>query len=281
MEITRILQKIMNFIPKSEGAAGKITLNDGLITALTSHDAETAEIVQKALQGIKEPKLDVAYKAKSNYAIAGIRLRDGEKVVSQGAVSITHPGSSNGVVKYHFSTDNGQSHFATGFIDAGKPADTTNMTCGMSRRNGMIYGNTEIGEVASHRFRFKELDGVKFAQIFGGDEISRLYASFTNNLQRQADRFMVDFRNILRGGSSTDKTTAKIASDIVVHPPKSKDIDEILKAAEHPIELKKYDISPNEINVNEFSPEKFDNIKLVDVDDVNSKNTKPKVIRFD
>lgn len=123
MSIGKIMGKIVKMLPKTEGAAGKITLGRTQLTQIAQQDQKAARVINKALEKTTNPKLDIAYKAESNYAIAGMRLRDGKKVVGQGAVSITNPGSSQAVVKYRASADGGKTLQANGFIDSGKVAD--------------------------------------------------------------------------------------------------------------------------------------------------------------
>ena len=114
MSIGKIMSKIVKALPKTEGAAGKITLGRVQLEAIAKKDQEAGKVIKQALNGLKDPKLDVAYKAESNYAIAGMRLRDGKQVLNQGAVSITNPGTSQAVVKYHVSADGGKTLQANG-----------------------------------------------------------------------------------------------------------------------------------------------------------------------
>ena len=145
MSIGKIMSKIIKVLPKTEGAAGRITLGRTQLEALGKQDKKAGELIQKTLNGLKDPKLDVAYKAESSYAIAGMRLRDGKKVIGQGAVSITNPGSSQAVVKYRASADGGKTLQANGFIDGGKVADGKDIAAGMSRKGGKVTTDLSVG----------------------------------------------------------------------------------------------------------------------------------------
>ncbi len=201
MTLGKIISNVIRFIPKTEGAAGRVTLGRTQLEALGKQEKEAGELIQKVLSGLKDPKLDIAYKAKSNYAIAGIRLRDGKQVVGQSAVSLTNPGSSNSVIKFHNSNPHGMSR---GFIDGGKAADTSNMAVSSSRRNGMVQGNIEIGEAAALHYRGNEQGQIEMLRNLGFDDVADVYTTFNNQFQKGADDVMAYIRNILRGGSSSE-----------------------------------------------------------------------------
>lgn len=200
-----IASKIVRALPKTEGAAGKITLGRTQLEVLAKKDKKTGELIQKALRDIKEPKLDVAYKAESNYAIAGMRLRDGKKVVGNGAVSITNPGSSHAVVKYRVLADGGKTLQANGFIDGGKVADGKDIALGMSRKGGKVTADTSVGEATRHHIEFNEQKGVDLANQFDAQQLLKDYTDVTNKLQAQLNRMMVNTRKVLRGKVETAK----------------------------------------------------------------------------
>ena len=200
-----IASKIVRALPKTEGAAGRITLGRTQLEALGKQDKKAGELIQKALRGIKEPKLDVAYKAESNYAIAGMRLRDGKQVLNQGALSITNPGSANSVVKYRVSADGGKTLQANGFIDGRKVADGKDIAVGMSRKGGKVTADTSVGQATRHHIEFDEQKGVELAREFDAKYLLERYGQTTNKLQQLLDRMMVDTRKVLRGEVETAK----------------------------------------------------------------------------
>ena len=200
-----IASKIVRALPKTEGAAGRITLGRTQLEALGKQDKKAGELIQKALRGIKEPKLDVAYKAESNYAIAGMRLRDGKQVLNQRALSITNPGSANSVVKYRVSADGGKTLQANGFIDGRKVADGKDIAVGMSRKGGKVTADTSVGQATRHHIEFDEQKGVELAREFDAKYLLERYGQTTNKLQQLLDRMMVDTRKVLRGEVETAK----------------------------------------------------------------------------
>lgn len=199
MSIGKIMGKIVRLLPKTEGAAGRITLGRTQLEMLGKQDKKVGELVQKTLREVKEPKLDVAYKAESNYAIAGMRLRDGKSVIGQGAVSITNPGSSQAVIKYRASANGGKALQANGFLDGGKVADGKDMAVSLSRKGGKVKSDLEVGQATRHHIEFDEQQAVDLAKKLDAKNILQDYKAATSNLQRTLDNAMVDIRKGLRG----------------------------------------------------------------------------------
>lgn len=213
MAIGNIIGKIVRMLPKTEGAAGRITLGRTQLKMLGKQDKKVGELVQKTLREVKEPKLDVAYKAESNYAIAGMRLRDGKTVLGQGAVSITNPGSSQAVVKYRVSSNGGKALQANGFLDGGKVADGKDMAVSLSRKGGKVKNDLEIGQAARHHIEFDEQQAVDLAKRLDAKDILQSYTEATNGLQKTLDGSMVNIRRVLRGNiaKSTSKAPLKFS----------------------------------------------------------------------
>lgn len=199
MSIGKIMGKIVKMLPQTEGAAGRITLGRTQLTQIAQQDQKVAKAINKALEKTTNPKLDIAYKAESNYAIAGMRLRDGKQVIGQGAVSITNPGSSQAVVKYRASANGGSTLQANGFLDAGKVADGKDMAVSLSRKGGKVKSDLEIGQAARHHLEFDEQQAVDLAKEFNAKDILQNYTEATKELQRTLDGAMVDIRQGLRG----------------------------------------------------------------------------------
>lgn len=199
MSIGKIMGKIVKMLPKTEGAAGRITLGRTQLTQIAQQDKKVAKAINKALEKTTNPKLDIAYKAEANYAIAGMRLRDGKQVIGQGAVSITNPGSSQAVVKYRASANGGSTLQANGFLDGGKVADGKDMAVSLSRKGGKVKSDLEVGQAARHHLEFDEQQAVDLAKEFNANNILQEYTEATNKLQRTLDGAMVDIRQGLRG----------------------------------------------------------------------------------
>ena len=200
-----IASKIVRALPKTEGAAGRITLERTQLEVLGKQGKKAGELIQKALRGIKDPKLDVAYKAESNYAIAGMRLRDGKQVLNQGSISITNPGTSKAVVKHRVSADGGKTLQANGFIDSGKVADGKDIALGMSRKGGKVTADTSVGQATRHHIEFDEQKGVELARQLDAQKLLKEYTEATNKLQDQLNRMMFNTRKVLRGEVETVK----------------------------------------------------------------------------
>lgn len=158
LRFQKFTQKLMSTLPKMEGASGSVHLSKTQLEIIgESNGKGTKEIISQILSGTKNPSVDIAYKSKSNYSIAGLRIKDGRKVVGSGAISIVNPNSENAVVKYRASFGK-KSKLASvnGFLDAGVPADSRDFSMGFVRRNGKITSHAAIGESTEHHLKLDE-----------------------------------------------------------------------------------------------------------------------------
>ena len=135
LRFQKFTQKLMSTLPKMEGASGSVHLSKTQLEIIgESNGKGTKEIISQILSGTKNPSVDIAYKSKSNYSIAGLRIKDGRKVVGSGAISIVNPNSENAVVKYRASFGKkSKLAYANGFLDAGVPADSRDFSMGFVR----------------------------------------------------------------------------------------------------------------------------------------------------
>ncbi len=112
------VSQVCNFIKYSSGSKGVMSLNGYQLKTL----AKTNPSLLAVLNPMKQPTLDIAYKAKSNYNIALFNLKDGKKSMLSGALSVQNPANSNMVVKYRLNSKPEGEEILTsnGFIDLGK-----------------------------------------------------------------------------------------------------------------------------------------------------------------
>lgn len=158
LRFQKFTQKLMSTLPKMEGASGSVHLSKKQLEIIGENNGKgTKEIISQILSGTKNPSVDIAYKSKSNYSIAGLQIRDGKKVVGSGAISIVNPNSKDAVVKYRASLGK-KSKLASvnGFLDAGVPADSRDFSMGFVRRDGKITSHAAIGESTEHHLKLDE-----------------------------------------------------------------------------------------------------------------------------
>lgn len=158
LRFQKFTQKLLSTLPKMEGASGSVHLSKKQLEIIGENNGKgTKEIISQILSGTKNPSVDIAYKSKSNYSIAGLQIRDGKKVVGSGAISIVNPNSKDAVVKYRASLGkNSKLACANGFLDAGVPANSRDFSMGFVRRDGKITSHAAIGESTEHYLKLDE-----------------------------------------------------------------------------------------------------------------------------
>lgn len=191
----------------------------------------------KALVGdLVHPSLDVAYKAKSNYTIAGLRLNEGKAVVGHTAISVVNAGGKNTVVKARASLGKGSNTlYANGFIDAGQTANSRDMAASLSRKGGIVKADATISKAAGAHVRLDEEGMLDLAQkLPNGDKVISKYNKGQWSLQQGLDQAMRTAREWLSGGGTIPKSSESVAK--VAEKVESKLSKPINKVAESIIE---------------------------------------------
>ena len=107
VNISKIMSTLIRVLPETEGMAGRLTLGSKQISKIAARGGAEGKMLGKAVEGLREPAIDVAFKAKSNYAVAGLHLKDGERVVQKEAFSLTRPKAGVLDGKYHIEGTEG------------------------------------------------------------------------------------------------------------------------------------------------------------------------------
>ncbi len=238
MQIQKIMGKIMQVLPKTEGAAGKFHLGEKQIGELLKQGGSKQEVkALKALVGdLVHPSLDVAYKAKSNYTIAGLRLNEGKAVVGHTAISVVNAGGKNTVVKARASLGKGSNTlYANGFIDAGQTANSRDMAASLSRKGGIVKADATISKAAGTHVQLYEDKVIGLVKkLPNGDDIVSKYNKGQWSLQQGLDQAMRTAREWLSGGGAIPKSSESVAK--VAEKVESKLSKPINKVAESIIE---------------------------------------------
>lgn len=240
MNVAKIISQTVKALPKTKGFnMPKMVFEGEALKTATGLLRIPENVTAELTRGLSSPKVEIALKnsakAKTNYAIAGIRIKDGENVVAQGALSLTNPGARDSVVKLRITDGNGQ--HIKGFFDSGKMIDTRDISASLSRKKGVFTTQAEVGEAYAHNIRVNEstlLDTM--GRIPNGNELIAKYNQFNTDLRLGALDIANSARKVLRG-EYQEPVFAKILSKAETHK-----VEEVAKkVCEKP--FKKYDFS--------------------------------------
>lgn len=238
MQIQKIMGKIMQVLPKTEGAAGKIHLGEKQIGEFLKHGGSKEEVkaLKELVGGLKSPSIDIAYKAKSNYTIAGLQLNEGKAVVGHTAISVVNARGKNTVVKARASLGKGSNTlYANGFIDAGQTANSRDMAASLSRKGGIVKADATISKAAGTHVQLDEDKVIGLVKkLPNGDDIVSKYNKGQWSLQQGLDQAMRTAREWLSGGGAIPKSSESVAK--VAEKVESKLSKPINKVAESIIE---------------------------------------------
>lgn len=197
MALEKIMYNLVKTLPKTVGSAGKMTLTSNQIRLMGDNGRKVAEVMER----VGADSLDVAYKAKSNYSIAGIKLKNGNDVVGNGAISIQNPGARNTVLKYRASVgENGEILTSNGFFDAGKSAPIDDFAVSASRRGGHISQHTEVGNAAALHLEADEKGVLNILKkLPNGEGIMSKYSKMHYTMQQKLDQAYQSVGRFLKG----------------------------------------------------------------------------------
>ena len=160
MNITS-LPKLIRTIQKLNGSKGALSLGAKQLKFMAKENKNLA----KALATLKEPAMDVAYKAKSNYNVAAFRLKDGKNTVVKGAVSLQNPGTRESILKYRLNIgENGTVARSNGFIDTGKKLNFDDIETFGKRKNGVTSASVASGDAMRIAAEVNEKQAIKLAE---------------------------------------------------------------------------------------------------------------------
>lgn len=160
MSITA-LPKLIRTIQKLNGSKGALSLGAKQLKLMTKEDKTLAQ----ALATLKEPAMDVAYKAKSNYNVAAFRLKDGKNTVANGAVSLQNPGTRESILKYRLNIgENGTVARSNGFIDTGKKLDLDDIETFGKLKNGVTSASVASGDAVRIAAEVNEKQAIELAE---------------------------------------------------------------------------------------------------------------------
>lgn len=155
------IAKIIRAIPKLKGSKGALSLGAEQIRLMAKEDKALAKVIGT----LKEPTMDIAYKAKSNYNVAAFKLRDGKNVVANGALSLQNPATTESILKYRINVgENGRVARVNGFMDAGKKLDFEDIAVAAKSKKGIITAEVESGQALRHAARIDEKAVVELAE---------------------------------------------------------------------------------------------------------------------
>lgn len=160
MNITS-LPKLIRTIQKLNGSKGALSLGAKQLKFMAKENKNLAQ----ALATLKEPAMDVAYKAKSNYNVAAFRLKDGKNTVVKGAVSLQNPGTRESILKYRLNIgENGTVARSNGFIDTGKKLNFDDIETFGKRKNGVTSASVASGDAMRFAAEVNEKQAIKLAE---------------------------------------------------------------------------------------------------------------------
>ncbi len=186
------IQKLIQAAAKLTGSSARVTMGKTqILKAVGKESPKAAEELTKVFNKMKNPKVTLAYKASENgYTVGAFALRDGKKVIANGAGSVTGLGTENAVLKMRFNAGkNGEIFSYSGFNDLAHTPRIQDINSTASLNNGVYELTSRIGNYGGGRVR---LDIPKAVESFGLKEEGALITKKVNKVLENGTQIIRD-----------------------------------------------------------------------------------------
>lgn len=174
------------------GCGARITLGKAqLLKAAGKNNTKAGQELAKAFDKMKNPKMEAAFKASERgYTVGAFTLRDGKKVIANGAGSITDLGKENPVIKMRLNVgENGDIFRYNGFVDLSHTPRVQDIEVSSTLRKGIYEMASQNGKAGADRVR---LDIPKAVEAAGVKDEGALFAKQVNKSYEKYTEFIRD-----------------------------------------------------------------------------------------
>lgn len=262
------ITKFIRGLEHLKGTSARMTLGKKqVLKAVGKENPEIAERLAGMMQGLRDPKFDVAYKVSDRgYNIAAVSVRDGKKVVGNGAVSITGAGTENTVIKARMNIGkNGEIFRYSGYDDLSQKLTLQDLEYSSSLKKGVLEVTENCDKYGAGTFR---LDIPKATEALGLKEEGAVAIKKANNfiekcMQKMRDLFAgkeVDFAEGIIPKSKVRKL------ENVELPDKAKDLKKAVEEAAEKAHKADYVKVPSgkDVAIEEFQKVKAEYLNSLD-----------------
>lgn len=186
------ISKLISTATRLTGSSARVTLGKTqILKAVDKQDTKAGKELAKVFGKMKDPKIDVAYKASERgYTVGAFRVRDGKQVLASGAGSVTNLGKEDAVFKMRLNAGrNGDVFSYSAFNDHAHSPRIQDYEVVSSLKKGVLETTTKNGKAAGVRMR---LDIPKAVESVGLKEEGALIAKKANKVLEDYTQFARD-----------------------------------------------------------------------------------------
>lgn len=177
------------------GCGTRITLGKAQLLKAAGNNTKAGQELAKVFDKMKNPKMEAAFKASERgYTVGAFTIRDGKKVLANGAGSITGLGKENPIIKMRLNVgDNGDIFRYSGFNDLSYAPRVQDIDMSSTLRKGILETVSQNGKAGASRVR---LDIPKAVETAGIKEEGAL---FTKQVNKSLEEYTGFIRDIFSG----------------------------------------------------------------------------------
>ncbi len=187
----RFGQSLMKYLPTAEGCTSTVKLSKKGIESLAKKNPELGKVIEEMTRGAENSTLEIAQKAKGNYAIAGFKIRNGETVLGKGAYS-TSTGANGVVEKMHVESGD----IITTVTKEGDKIVSKDVTKADLEKLALERLKKQISNKEDAYQLVDEMLQVSNLRAEGG--ITWIWSDFENSLAKKLTNMSFEERNMIR-----------------------------------------------------------------------------------
>ena len=186
------ISKLISTATRLTGSSARVTLGKTqILKAVGKQDTKAGKELAKVFGKMKDPKMDVAYKASERgYTVGAFRFRDGKQILASGAGSVTNLGKEDAVFKMRLNAGkNGDIFSYSAFNDLAHTPRIQDIELTSTLKKGVLETTSKTGKMAGGRMR---LDIPKAVESAGLKEEGALIAKKVNKSMENYTQFVRD-----------------------------------------------------------------------------------------
>lgn len=195
------IQKIIRTIGMLQGSKGSLSLGKNQLRMARAKMCDPGKaIFDSTLGKLNKPNVDVAYKvSERGYTVGAVAIKDGQKTVGNGAISVTGLGTEQSIIKYRLNIgENGKVAQVNGFLDNTENLSLDDILLNIMRKDGITSVHQHIGKAYGARGSINEKEYAKMLDKLSGmplattllDKVTGKANGFTAKVQEKVRDFL-------------------------------------------------------------------------------------------
>ena len=169
------IQKIIRTIGMLQGTKASMSLGKNQLRMARAKMCDPGKaIFDSTLGKLNKPNVDVAYKvSERGYSVGAVTIKDGQKALGNGAISVTGLGTEQSIIKYRLNIgENGKVAQVSGYLDNTENLSLDDVLINIMRKDGITSIKEQVGKAYGVKGAINEKEYAKMLDKLSGVPIA-------------------------------------------------------------------------------------------------------------